>query len=107
MMLIINWFNTQPWSGLGQPGYTYEAFAMAQNSFSVHQEVWADNLFQSRTLVSNHGIMLQGNIIGQIGNFDFNVMLIQLTASLTLLAVANFVVNYTATCCLKYRYYYQ
>merc|ERR1719487_2097839 len=105
-MLSISWYNSAPWRGVMSPGYIYELSAMAKNAYGTHEAVW-DPFRKNRTLVAMHGVLLQANIVGRIGDFNFNTLLLQLTASLTLLAVATMIVNYMATFCLKYRDYYQ
>jgi len=106
MLLSIKWFNTAPWVGiLGKPGYVYELDAMPKNAYGLHQTIWAPKE-PNRTVISAHGILLQANILGEIGGFNFNGLLLQLTASMTLLAVASFAVNFLATSVLKYKDYY-
>jgi len=67
---------------------------------------WDPNVPENRTVITKHGILVQGNIVGDIGGFNFNNLLIQLTASLTLLATATFGVNCMASQVLKYKKYY-
>merc|ERR1719476_633503 len=106
MIVNIIWFNTLPWRGrLGGAHYYYDIYAMAKNSYSTHTAIW-DPFRVNRTVLVTHGILVQANIMGQIGVFNFNTLLLQLTASLTLIAVASVLVNYVATCFLKYRAYY-
>jgi hypothetical protein len=106
MLVSIDWVNNAPWTGtLSEPYYVYSLTAMPKNAFGLHQTIW-DPYRQNRTLMAVHGIMLQGNLIGDIGAFEFNTLLLQLTASVTLLLISSTIVDYAARFGCKYRKYY-
>lgn len=106
MMINIFYYNAVPWSGLLRtPGYYYEVTAMAGNSYGQHAVLW-NPAMSSRTLLAMHGMLIQANVVGPVAGFDFNNLLLQLTASLALLTAATLAVNFLAMYVLKYRKYY-
>ncbi|CAE7881115.1 p2xA [Symbiodinium microadriaticum] len=55
---------------------------------------------------SLHGLLFEVRAGGQLATFDFTQLLLQLTTSLTLLALATVGVNIMAQYVLRYRHYY-
>ena len=77
------------------PTYVYEAFALDSN---YHTNVIEnDRSRRSRVLYNRGGILIVGLQQGKLGVFSFNSLLLQLTASLTLLAVSKTLTDTIAT----------
>lgn len=106
MTINIHYYNTKPWRGiLSKPGYWYEVHAVKSSSYGMKRVHWGGRP-GNRTVIAMHGILLEGNVVGKIGGLDFNNLLLQLSASMALLAAANFVVNNCAKYLLAHRQYY-
>mmetsp|Transcript_104856 Transcript_104856/g.293919 ORF Transcript_104856/g.293919 Transcript_104856/m.293919 type:complete len:495 (-) Transcript_104856:72-1556(-) len=106
MLIDIHYYNAVPWRGvLREPAYYYEVTAMRQNPWGQHKVLW-DPHSTNRTVIAMHGVMIRANLGGTIGRFVFNNLLLQLAASLALLAGATTGVNCVAQYMMRYRAYY-
>eukprot|EP00747_Dinoflagellata_sp_TGD_P033759 gnl/TRDRNA2_/TRDRNA2_136826_c0_seq3.p1 gnl/TRDRNA2_/TRDRNA2_136826_c0~~gnl/TRDRNA2_/TRDRNA2_136826_c0_seq3.p1 ORF type:complete len:340 (-),score=45.75 gnl/TRDRNA2_/TRDRNA2_136826_c0_seq3:55-1074(-) len=105
--LQIQYFNTWPWHGLiGEVSYIYNLVPVAKNPYKSTDLVWT-NYPTSRTKRDMHGILLSAVGAGRLGGFSATNLLVQLTTSLTLLAISSFLVTSLAIYVLKHRPYYK
>ena len=62
---------------------------------------------QHRTVLTRYGIRMTALLIGSLGKFDMTTLLLQLTTSLSLIAIATVMVDYAAIYALKDRKRYK
>jgi len=86
--------------------YVYKLQAIPGSSYKETRIVTTDYPTK-RVKQDLHGILFELQASGQLATFDFTNMLIQLTTSLALLAVATTVVNLLAQYVLKYSPFYK
>lgn len=104
--LVIEYSNTRLWHGLQENiTYVYRPSAMPHSTFKSSTAASTDHAGQ-RLKEDAHGILFQVRAGGQLAVFDFTQLLLQLTTSLTLLAMTTVVVNLLAQCVLQKRGYY-
>eukprot|EP00931_Biecheleriopsis_adriatica_P062128 TRINITY_DN37404_c0_g1_i2.p1 TRINITY_DN37404_c0_g1~~TRINITY_DN37404_c0_g1_i2.p1 ORF type:complete len:413 (+),score=70.97 TRINITY_DN37404_c0_g1_i2:44-1240(+) len=103
--LKISYFDTWPWHGVlktddGTPSisYVYSLIPLKENPYKVTQLVYSDYPTK-RVKQDMHGIYLSVVAEGQLGIFDLQTLLITVTTSLTLLALAATLVKYLAMKC--------
>eukprot|EP00913_Durusdinium_trenchii_P006481 g6092.t1 len=108
--LLIDYSNSRDWHGL-QPNisYLYKPSVVPQNSglqlCGYYVSTFKTTLLSPSSL--NGQQMLKKDIHGHpLAVFDFTQLLLQLTTSLTLLALATVGVNILAQYVLRYRHYY-
>ncbi|CAJ1337196.1 unnamed protein product [Effrenium voratum] len=105
--LIIDYSNSKAWHGLQTNiSYVYKPAVIPQSTFktTVLSPLSTDG---HKMLKKNmHGIFFNVQPGGQLAVFDFTQLLLQLTTSLTLLAMATVGVNILAQYVLRYRHYY-
>jgi len=99
LIMQVDYTNTLSWAGVADAiQYTYTPYLLGSTSFKMYDAVYsgANDYRQNRTLLNKHGVkidLLQG---GDLGAFSFQQLLLSLTTSLTLLAVATVVTDYVA-----------
>lgn len=111
-ILQIEYFNTWPWHGVlkddnGQSyvSYIYSLIPLADSPYKFADLTWTE--YPNRRIKrSAHGIYLAVVPGGRLAVFDPMTLLLTLTASLALLAVAATIVRYLAMYCLNHRLYY-
>lgn len=104
--LTIQYSNTRQWRGLTDKiRYTYVPAVVPGSSFKVTQLSQGPTP-SKRVQLDQHGILVEVLAGGTLATFSFSNLLVQLTTSLTLLAMATVGVNYLAMYALKYRHYY-
>jgi len=101
----IEYSNSVRWVGRTEPWYVYKPLIVPSAEYKLSQ---IDDLSypDRRVRRSQHGILFQVKASGHLAKFDFTSLLVQLTTSLTLLAVATVIVNFFAQHILKHRVYY-
>lgn len=88
--------------------YTYSVQSVQDAEFKAEQILPASGSSSlNRTILDRHGVRLIIAQTGEIGAFDFATLLISLTSSLGLLAVASLVVDFMATSVLPLRAVYR
>ena len=96
MSVLIKYSNSAPWFGLrGRVSYSYHVDAIPTNAYKQREQVWTEHPTR-RTLVSKHGIYMEVLQGGQLAGFSFTSMLLRLTTSMALLAVATSIVDVLA-----------
>jgi len=105
--LNIEYSNSIPWHGLqANISYLYKPSVIPRSTFKT-TEVTPLALDGTHLLKKSvHGILFEVWPAGQLATFDFTQLLLQLTTSLTLLALATVGVNILAQYVLRYRHYY-
>ncbi|GMH81889.1 hypothetical protein TrVE_jg5396 [Triparma verrucosa] len=99
MIVEVTYTNMFSWSGLSRKiQYTYKPYLSSSTSFKLYDNVWegTDNYREKRTLLNKHGIKIDLVQSGDLGAFSFAQLLISLTTSLTLLAMATVITDYIA-----------
>lgn len=89
--------------------YTYSVRHVPSTEFKVEEPMYgvaATGGAVQRTIVDRHGIRIVFLQTGKIGTFDFQNFLVQMAASLGLLAMATVVVDLLAVRVLKQREFY-
>eukprot|EP00929_Paragymnodinium_shiwhaense_P105926 TRINITY_DN70975_c0_g1_i1.p1 TRINITY_DN70975_c0_g1~~TRINITY_DN70975_c0_g1_i1.p1 ORF type:complete len:520 (+),score=89.29 TRINITY_DN70975_c0_g1_i1:227-1786(+) len=105
--LYVDYYNTWPWHlPLGTVSYVYSLEAQTTAPYKVSEIVWTEYP-DKRVKRDLHGMFLSVKPAGQLAVFDFQTMLVTLTTSLALLAVADTAVRYVALNVMKLRPYYQ
>mmetsp|Transcript_119788 Transcript_119788/g.284604 ORF Transcript_119788/g.284604 Transcript_119788/m.284604 type:complete len:488 (-) Transcript_119788:197-1660(-) len=111
--LKIQYFDTWPWHGVlrnedGQPKvlYVYSLVPLKDNPYKVSDLVYSDYP-NKRVRREMHGIYVAVTPEGELGVFDLQTLLVTVTTSLTLLALAATVVKYIAMYFLTQRKYYK
>jgi len=95
IILSINYDNFYEWTGVGDITYIYEPTVIEDSSWKFYKPFY-DSYRQRRTTLNMHGISVEAVQGGTIKGFDFNNLLIQITTSLTLFAVATVIVDFVA-----------
>jgi hypothetical protein len=122
VVVKIAYDNTRPWGASGDPGYVYELSAIPHTSYKSESIHWADrpapppahdsltsstgNRGKVRQVVDLHGILFVVEFGGRFGAFNTTTLLLLLTTSLSLLAVAGLVTEYIMLYLLKQRRLY-
>jgi len=105
--LNIDYSNSVPWHGLqANISYLYKPSVIPRSTFKTTEAspLSPDGLHVLKK--SLHGLLFEVRAGGQLATFDFTQLLLQLTTSLTLLALATVGVNIMAQYVLRYRHYY-
>ncbi|OLP91891.1 P2X receptor A [Symbiodinium microadriaticum] len=105
--LNIDYSNSVPWHGLqANISYLYKPSVIPRSTFKTTEvsPLSPDGLHMLKK--SLHGLLFEVRAGGQLATFDFTQLLLQLTTSLTLLALATVGVNIMAQYVLRYRHYY-
>merc|ERR1712187_916069 len=105
MGLVIEYSNTEFWKGLTSTRYVYTPSILMGTTYKTTAEV-STQYPGSRVKKDIHGILFQVQPGGQLAVFDFTQLLLQLTTSLTLLAMAAVGVNILAQYVLRNRHFY-
>ena len=103
IIVSISYDNTNPWSGVvdtykktdtknSNIHYQYTISYLQDTSFKTIEAKYF-KYPSSRSVLNRHGIRIFVVQAGQLGQFDATQLLLQLTTSLTLLAIANTVVD--------------
>ncbi|CAK9006470.1 unnamed protein product [Durusdinium trenchii] len=105
--LLIDYSNSRDWHGL-QPNisYLYKPSVVPQSTFKTTLLSPSSLNGQQMLKKDIHGVLFEVRPSGQLAVFDFTQLLLQLTTSLTLLALATVGVNILAQYVLRYRHYY-
>lgn len=105
MNVEIFYTNTQPWRGLKDPRYVYRVSTIPEATHKAVQSV--ELKYPTKRIKRDlHGVLIDVRPGGQLAVFNFTELLLQLTTSLTLLAMATVGVNILAQYVLKHRNYY-
>jgi hypothetical protein len=106
--IAIQYHNVQLWrlSTLATPYYFYNVSIINGSTYKEVDVVFT-NVPTEREKLDKHGILFEVSSAGQLASFSATNLLIQLTTSLTLMAMATVVVNVMAQYVLKFRHYYQ
>lgn len=111
--LKIHYFDTWPWHGVLRDGngrtkvlYVYSLVPLKDNPYKVSDLIYS-KYPEERIRRDMHGIYLSAMPEGELGIFDAQTLLLTVTTSLTLLAIAATVVRYIAMYFLKQRNYYK
>ena len=99
MVMQVDYSNTLSWKGLSNKiQYTYTPTMLSGSSFKVYESVYQGypNYRENRTLLNKHGIKIDLVQAGDLGAFSFSELLVSLTTSLTLLAMATVITDYIA-----------
>lgn len=109
----IHYFDTWPWHGVlrEEDGrtkvlYVYSLVPLKDNPYKV-SDVLYSKYPDERVQRDMHGIYLTAVPEGELGIFDVQTLLLTITTSLTLLAIAATLVRYIAMYFLKQRNYYK
>eukprot|EP01065_Artemidia_motanka_P030051 TRINITY_DN36077_c0_g1_i1.p1 TRINITY_DN36077_c0_g1~~TRINITY_DN36077_c0_g1_i1.p1 ORF type:complete len:542 (+),score=120.32 TRINITY_DN36077_c0_g1_i1:77-1702(+) len=106
LVITVDYYNRKTWSLTpGSSQYAYTATMFPHTDFKLN-DVFMDGT-ETRRVVDRHGIRIVFIHAGTLHAFEFNELLIQLTASLTLFAVANLVVDFLCTQILPYHKVYR
>lgn len=105
--LLIDYSNSKDWHGLQTNiSYLYKPSVVPQSTFKT-TSLSPMSLNGSKRLKKDiHGVLFEVRPSGQLAVFDFTQLLLQLTTSLTLLALSTVGVNILAQYVLRYRHYY-
>jgi len=103
--LGIAYKNTEHWRGVVSPSYVYNVSVANKGTYKA-REVVSTAYPDKRVKQDLHGIQFQVVGGGQLAQMDFTSLLLQLTSSLTLVAMSTLVVNILATYVLRWRHYY-
>ena len=79
--------------------YQYTPYLLTTTSFKLYEEIPTGpplNYRLNRTLLNKHGVKIDLVQSGSLASFSFPALLVSLTTSLTLLAVATVIVDYVA-----------
>jgi len=108
MVMSIQYQNSWPWVGVSPNtvSYQYILSADTRDTYSSQMNVW-DVYPTNRTTISKHGVYVDVIPSGTLAKFSFNNLLIQLTTSLTLLAISGTIVSALAKYVLRHRMYYR
>jgi len=106
--LVIEYSNSQNWHGLKENiSYVYKPSVIPRSTFKTAVLVpQGPSGSQQRLKKDQHGILFEVKAGGELAVFDFTQLLLQLTTSLTLLAMAAVAVNLLAQYVLSKRHYY-
>lgn len=104
--IVIEYSNTMDWHGLQPTTYVYKITAIPGSSYKEFSLV-STKFPDTRVKKSLHGILMSVQPGGKLAVFDFTQMLLQVTASLTLLAMATLGVNILAQYVLRQRAFYK
>lgn len=99
LLLSIVYQNFRNWHGKGQVVYSYQPYVVQGTSYKVYDPIYdasSSSYRQSRTLLNKHGIFIEAAQGGVLHGFSFNNLLVQLTTSLTLFAVATLLTDFAA-----------
>mmetsp|Transcript_24577 Transcript_24577/g.48852 ORF Transcript_24577/g.48852 Transcript_24577/m.48852 type:complete len:454 (-) Transcript_24577:33-1394(-) len=103
MVLQVTYTNMFSWTGVSNKiQYTYKPYLSSGTSFKMYESVWQGgdegpgSYREKRTLLNKHGIKIDLVQSGDLGAFSFPQLLVSLTTSLTLLAMATVVTDYVA-----------
>lgn len=109
IQLRITYANFRNWHGSGPIFYYYEPHVVKHSTYKAYDSVYsgpATDYRSGRTLIDKHGVQLISIQGGSVRKFDFLNLLIVLTTSLTLLAVATVVTDFTALYLLPDKHHY-
>ncbi|KAJ8599890.1 hypothetical protein CTAYLR_002801 [Chrysophaeum taylorii] len=95
LLLTITYQNFRPWRGKGEVVYSYTPDVVGSTSYKLYDTVYAPYR-SARTLLNKHGIFIEAAQGGTLRGFSFNNLLLQLTTSLTLFAIATLVTDFAA-----------
>ena len=96
IQLFIEYANTKPWMGPSSHiDYVYRA-QLIEGTKAKQETATYDPYPAKRTTLNRHGIEIQIIQTGKLGAVDMSTLLINLTTSLTLLALSTTLVDYTA-----------
>jgi hypothetical protein len=105
LMLEVEYKNSRPWWGV-YPTYSDVMYVLRVKPVeaSTYKETditYKPNEENNRVVLTRYGIRMTALLIGQLGKFDMTTLLLQLTTSLSLIAVATVLVDYLAIYFLK------
>uniref|UniRef100_A0A7S1U0M3 Purinergic receptor n=1 Tax=Phaeomonas parva TaxID=124430 RepID=A0A7S1U0M3_9STRA len=92
IIVNIRYMNRRDWKSPEKPRYVYEIRIQEDSSYKYYRNVF-DVTTTNRTVWNMHGVRINTIQSGEIKKFNFNNLLLQLTTSLTLLAMATVVTD--------------
>eukprot|EP01062_Namystynia_karyoxenos_P074498 TRINITY_DN71410_c0_g1_i1.p1 TRINITY_DN71410_c0_g1~~TRINITY_DN71410_c0_g1_i1.p1 ORF type:complete len:547 (+),score=164.08 TRINITY_DN71410_c0_g1_i1:91-1641(+) len=105
VVITVDYKNRNSWAFTpGHDEYTYSADVFPHTNFKLNEVVPRGT--DERVIVDRHGIRVVFLHSGVLHAFEFNSLLIQLTASLTLFAVSSLLVDFLCTNLLPYHRVY-
>ena len=96
LLLSISLSNTAPWVGQVDTTYEYSVEAVFGSKSKVSQTIWTGNSTDTRTIRDAHGLRFNVVFTGEVGAYDTTTLLLQLTSSLALLALATTITDQVA-----------
>lgn len=99
-------FHSFHWGAEKGVRYVYKLSEVRPQSGYKTTKVVSTNYPSAREKEDNHGILFEVQATGELRNFDFTTLLLQLTTSLALIAVATTIVNILAQYVLAYSPFY-
>ena len=99
LILSIEYKNFWEFSGVGNIRYVYSAKLLDGSEYQEYKTTY-DTTMRNRTVINSHGVNIKVILCGSLYAFSFNQFLLQLTTSLTLIVIANTIVDTLALTCL-------
>jgi len=100
LVVEVEYNNVADWSGVTTNiTYVYKPKLLHSSSYKLYDSVWQGSFGayrENRTLLNKHGIKIDLVQSGDLAMFSFSNLLVSLTTSLTLLAVASVMTDYIA-----------
>eukprot|EP00039_Didymoeca_costata_P023117 m.6016 g.6016 ORF g.6016 m.6016 type:complete len:426 (-) comp3467_c0_seq1:78-1355(-) len=100
----IEYSNTRHWTGVAPSfrnvWYSIRIKPVAESTYKSYQTIYGSDT-STRTVITKTGLRLSTVMIGDLGKFDMTTMLLQLTTSLSLIAVATVIVDALAMYVMK------
>ena len=96
LLISIKLANTRPWVGQVAASYQYSVEAVYGSKSKVSQTIWTGNSTDTRTIRDAHGLRFNVVFTGEMGAPDAMTLLLQLTTSIALLALATTITDQVA-----------
>ena len=96
LLISIKLANTRPWVGQVDASYQYSVEAVYGSKSKVSQTIWTGNSTDTRTIRDAHGLRFNVVFTGEMGAPDTMTLLLQLTTSIALLALATTITDQVA-----------
>jgi hypothetical protein len=100
LIIEVSYTNNRSWKGVSNDiTYTYTPRLLGYTSFKIYDPVYtgnSSNYRSKRTLLNKHSLKIDLVLTGNLYAFSFQMLLVSLTTSLTLLAMASVLTDYIA-----------
>jgi len=111
LMVEVEYKNSRPWWGV-YPNYQDVSYVLRikpvdESTYKETEVTYKATEDMNRVVLTRYGIRMTALLIGSLGKFDMTTLLLQLTSSLGLIAVATLIVDYAAIYALKDRKRYK